>query len=1544
VSDLKVASAGQMEYNGRRSPMTPARFQTIEEIFLAALEQEPDQISAFLDTACDGDDALRREVEVLLASDQKAGRFIESSAVGLATNIIQNQQTDSLVGQTIGHYKISESIGAGGMGEVYLATDIIAGRRAALKLVPFRFTGDAERLKRFQQEAHAVVGLNHPNIVTVYEIGEDYSIHYIASELIEGETLRDRLTRGSMQLSEAVDVAIQIASALAAAHRAGIVHRDIKPENIMLRPDGYVKVLDFGIAKLAEQEVPVTTPRDEALLLIETNLGSILGTVRYMSPEQACGAPVDKRTDIWSLGVVLYEMATGQAPFTGDKPREVMSAILEKEPPPLTRYITHPPAELQQIISKTLRKDRKERYHSAHELLESLKGLRHKLEVEAELQPSTATPSWLHWKRSPTALVLGLLVAAMAVAVPFYWHRNLTTSSPPEKSIAVLPFENLSRDPDNAYFADGIQEEILTRLASIADLKVISRTSTQRYQSKPRNLREIAKQLGVANILEGSVQKAADQVRVNVQLVNAHTDSHLWADSYDRKLTDIFGVESEIAKGIAESLQAKLTGREEQVLAVKPTHNPEAYDAYLRGLAFEGRSSSSYGSYSPDLVGQAAGSFERAVQLDPNFALAWARLSHANAHLYFSGGLQSTSAARDTAKRALDNAQRLEPNSPETLLALGYYQYYVLGDYGLAKSTFRLVSKMLPGSSEVPYALGRVARREGNWDESIAYFEQALTLEPRYAELLMELAETYGLVRQFPAALKLYDRVLDIKPNDLVVMAEKASIYQAQGNLQEAATFLSEINEQTPDELTFDTKISQLRLERNYGEAVRLLQARLAQFHFDSQDEKAVYQVALALTQRLAGDTAGAKATAEQSRDILEPLYRDESRSQKARAHYAADLSQAYAAMGEKDLALKTAAHAIMLWPRTKDPKVGPVFEENLAIIQTIFGENSRAISTLTQLLQTSYSGRITPALLRLDPLWDPIRNDPRFQELVAENAPLPEKSIAVLPFENLSNDEENAFFAGGVQDEILTDLAKIADLKVISRTSVMQYKTGSERNVREIAKTLGVSHVVEGSVQRAGGRIRVSAQLIDARTDNHLWAEHYDRDFSDVFAIQTEIAQQIASQLQSKLSPAERAAIAERPTADPVSYAYYTEAKAISGDWEGWDKSLIRKVELLEKATQRDPNFALAYCALATTQMELFDVSVDSKHLELSKKAAETAVRVRPDLGETHLALARYYFWAGVFTGDYDRARDELTIARGKLPNNSEALLIAAKIDRHQNRWDSALANLQKANGLDPRNGEIAVWLGETYSETRRYSEWEQLIKKCAASGTFKAPWIQVNLAKIKLAQGDPMAAQSLLEQVPLEFSPNEIIWDTRFRAALYLRDYDAATRVIAATPAKFGVLIFGGGQPPESWADGLIARARGDEQKAQVVFAAAREKWDATWGNKPKDEGYVADLARLDAGLGRKEEAIREAQWVVDRVPIAKDSLNGPTWVANLALVYAWTGERDRALEQLEKVATIPGLGPTYGDLRFNPCWDSLRGDPRFDKIVTSAKAAGR
>jgi TolB-like protein/Flp pilus assembly protein TadD len=867
--------------------------------------------------------------------------------------------------------------GVGGMGVVYLAWDERLDRKVALKLLPESMVANEAQLTRLKREARTASALNHPNIVTIHDIGEVGSIHYVAAEFIEGTTLRERMTKGPIPPNESVDIAAQVASALCVAHRAGIVHRDIKPENIMLRPDGYVKVLDFGIAKLTQQET-----LGRATLLgaqLPTQHSMMLGTTRYMSPEQAMAQQVDGRSDLWSLGVVLYEMLAGRAPFEGETATDVIAAISENDPQPLKQRAPIVPPALQSVVNRSLRKDPAERYQTAEEMLSDLRAIKEK--------------------------------------------------------------------------------------------------------------------------------------------------------------TD------------------------------------------------------------------------------------------------------------------------------------------------------------------------RIAAQSARW------------------------------------------------------------------------------------------------------------------------------------------------------------------------------------------IAVATVA----------------------------------AILVGVALFYAWRSGRPAPA-----------------------RAPRPsEKSVAVLPFENLSKGEENAFFAGGVQDEILTDLAKIADLKVISRTSVMQYKSGLERNLREIAKALGVSYVIEGSVQRAGRRVRVSAQLIDARNDAHIWAEHYDRDVSDVFAVQTEIAQQIADQLKANLSPGEKAAIAERPTADPVAYAYYIKARELdhSVNWEGDEKSLNQKVELLKKATQRDPNFTLAYCALAKTHVDISDMTggpEHHQHLELAKNAAETAVRLHPDLGEAHLELARYYFEAGVFTDNYDRARDELAIVRRKLPNNAEALRIEGMIGRHENRWDASLADFQKASELDPRNIDIASYLGLIYFEMRRYSELEQFLAKAGESGTLDNLLVKHLVAMMKLAQGDPVAAQSLLEQVPLDYSPGPWIWDTRFKAALYLRDYDEANRVIAATPAKWVEIAFG--IETSGWAEAQIARARGDKEKALGAFAAARKKLQAKFADKPNDAPYLSDVAIVDAGLGRKEEAIREARRAVELQPIAKDAVNGPNWVANLALIYAWTGERDRALEQLEKVAALPGLAPTYGDLRFNPCWDDLRGDPRFDKIVAAAKAASR
>ena len=775
--------------------MTPARFQTIEQIFRAALDRDPDQVGAFLDKACEGDDVLRRKVEALLSSRERAASFIETSAIGLAGKIIANRQADSLVGQTIGHYKISESIGAGGMGEVYLATDITAGRKAALKLLPMRFTGDAERLKRFQQEAHAVVGLNHPNILTVYEIGEDHSIHYIASELIEGETLRERLTRGPTELSGAVDIAIQVASALAAAHDAGIVHRDIKPENIMLRPDGYVKVLDFGIAKLAESAfAKVTADGAEPMTLAETNLGSILGTVRYMSPEQACGGQIDKSTDIWSLGVVLYEMVTGHAPFTGDPlsqsyraagtPKEVMSAIVEKEPPPLTRYVAHTPAELQQIISKTLRKNREERYPSAHELLQALKELRHKLEVEADLARATLVPFWQRWTRSPAALALVVLVAALALASLFYRHRNLPTSSPPEKSIAVLPFLDLSETKDQEYFCDGMSEEIIDALAKVDGLRVVARTSSFAFKGKNVNAKEVGEKLNVAHVLEGSLRREGNRVRVTAELINARSGFHLWTETYDRKLEGVFALQDEITRSIVDALKIKLAVS----LPAHEQRNTEVYDLYLQGLYFSNKSSE-------EDLRRALSFFQRAVEKDPTFARAWtgiAKVWYFLADVYVKP-LDAYPASKEAALKAI----ALDEKDAEAHCYLSEAKRVLDWDLAGADAELKRALELDPNSAPAHFFSALIPLFRGELKEGLRLVLEAEKLDPVSPIISYVATAAYLANDQIDEAISEGQRTLQLDPNYFYLDSDLAAAYREKGNFAEAIALYTKAQEAT---------------------------------------------------------------------------------------------------------------------------------------------------------------------------------------------------------------------------------------------------------------------------------------------------------------------------------------------------------------------------------------------------------------------------------------------------------------------------------------------------------------------------------------------------------------------------------------------------------------------------------------------------------------------------------------------------------------------------------------------------------------------------
>ena len=585
-------------------------------------------------------------------------------------------------------------------------------------------------------------------------------------------------------------------------------------------------------------------------------------------------------------------------------------------------------------------------------------------------QEHSARGGWIAVIVITTALSLGLfLLGRYTASQAAPRERGVAT----QRSVAVLPFENLSDDKSNAYFATGIQDEILTRLARLNELKVISRTSTAQYQSKPANPGEIGKQLGVAHLLEGSVQKVGEQVRVNVQLINAQNDAHVWADTYDRKLTDIFAVETEIAKSIAEQLQARLTGHEQEALALKPTSNPEAYDAYLRGLAAESESLLTVYPFQ-----KAISFYKRAIKLDPDFAIAWARLSRMYSLLYGSFGDRL-----GDAKGALGRAQALQPNAPETLLALGYYQNDELREYDHARKTFLRVATLLPGNSEVPASLASIARRQGQWDKVTDYSEQALVLDPRNPELLVRAAFNYGDQRKFETARTLLDRALQIRPDDLEIKAAKAAMYQAQDKLTEADKYLAEVNALTPSYEAVGAKVTQLRLERKNDEAVQLLKTRIGQFEFGSYIEEAVFGYFLAFAQHVAGNKAAAQATAAQTRDRLVQL----TREQPDNDWLAVILSQTYAIAGDKNAAWKEAERVKRITSSLADVAVGPFADENMAVVATLSGEKSRAIELLSHLARISYSGwlygyPVTPAVLRLDPIWDPLRGDPAFQKL----------------------------------------------------------------------------------------------------------------------------------------------------------------------------------------------------------------------------------------------------------------------------------------------------------------------------------------------------------------------------------------------------------------------------------------------------------------------------------------------------------------------------------------------------------------------------------
>ncbi len=547
----------------------------------------------------------------------------------------------------------------------------------------------------------------------------------------------------------------------------------------------------------------------------------------------------------------------------------------------------------------------------------------------------------------------------------------------------------------------------------------------------------------------------------------------------------------------------------------------------------------------------------------------------------------------------------------------------------------------------------------------------------------------------------------------------------------------------------------------------------------------------------------------------------------------------------------------------------------------------------------------------------------------------IPQKSIAVLPFDNFSDDKQNTYFADGIQDDILTALSQVSDLKVISRNSVMHYRDQA-RNTREIGQALGVAHLLEGSVRRANDKIRITAQLIDARNDKHLWAEHYDRDLADVFAIQSEVAENIVAQLKANLSPSEKAAIDMRPTRDLEAFDIYLQAKQLINtfhDTPDWKETLLKAVRLLDEAISRDGNFALAYCWATRAHEALYWFGLDHTPTRLAqaKATAQKALVLAPDFGEAHLAQALVYYHG---SRDYAHAREELAIARRTIPNNAEVYSITSWIDRRQGQWEEAVKNQEKAAELDPRNSKILNALAVLYDVLRRYDQEEAVFDRAIAANPSSTAYFQMMRAEIELEKGNIKTARSGLDSLPAGYDPDGAVTSTRINLALYERDPAAAAKILAAS--KFEELVGGTGSLlPRSWFEALIARAQGNAQKTREAFDAARVKIEAKLHDQPDDGVLLATLGLIDAGLSRKEQALAEGRRAVELRPISNDAVDGAAVIGNLAMTYAWVGDVDSAMERLVFLAKTPG-GPDYGQLKFDPAWDAVRREARFAKML--------
>lgn len=801
--------------------MNPERGKELDALFSAPDKNQHESPDLLKQDYCGNEEACR-EIEAPLPACEKPGTFIEtpiSEAQTLAHDQL-NPERHSIAGRTLGHYRTIERIALGGMGEVYSAHDLKLGRKVALKLLQARFTADTERLRRFEQEARTASLLNHPNIVTIYEIDETDSGYFIATEFIEGETLRERMRRAPLKLGEVLDVATQISSALSAAHAAGVVHRDIKPENVMLRRDGIVKLLDFGLAKLT---APVLFDSVDSEMTtrpaFHTAAGVILGTAGYVSPEQASRGPVDKRTDIFSLGVLIYEMVAGRRPFEGSNTYEVLASILnDKEAPPLASIAIGVPKELHHAVTKALMKDPEARYQTADDLLNDLRNLKHHLEFEQEFARSiesshadklvaTAAPTRRAYLRGALRsygrrfIITGLIiaVASLTLIIATVAYRSYTTTRHQAiDSIAVLPFVNVGGDPDTEYVSDGITESLINSLSEIQQLRVVARATAFRYKNKEIDLQQVGRDLRVGAVLTGRLVQRGDTLGIQVDLVETNQGSQIWGTQYDRRVSDLLRVKQELASDIAKRLRLRLGVEDEKRLTRGDTDNKEAYLFYMRGRQFRNKASAEGKT-------KAIEQFRQAIDNDPNYALAYVGLADSYGGLELYTGTPS-SKTLPQARAAVDRALELDNSLAEAHASLGRIEMYSW-NFDKADSEFRRAIELKPNYAMAHYHYGYYLRLVmGRCDEAMAQFRWAQQLDPLTSLIGQQIAAVHVCKGELSAAIEEANKVIELDPEFAVAYFPLGHAYRRQGRYDEAIAALErgvQLHKRSPISLSY---------------------------------------------------------------------------------------------------------------------------------------------------------------------------------------------------------------------------------------------------------------------------------------------------------------------------------------------------------------------------------------------------------------------------------------------------------------------------------------------------------------------------------------------------------------------------------------------------------------------------------------------------------------------------------------------------------------------------------------------------------------------